>query len=94
MSKITLFQHNDYKAPEVPLDDSCPNFLDIPFNDVVSSAKVESGTWQIYEHVNYTGRSVTLSANGGPNGNGLYPSTEFMGGFNDQFSSIKLVYDA
>lgn len=94
MARITLFQHVDYQGPQVTLDTSSPDFQTIPFNDVVSSVKVESGVWQIFEHVNYEGRNVTLAAHGGPNGNGQYPSTEAMGGFNDQFSSVKLVYDA
>ena len=38
---------------------SLPNVLDI-WNDKITSAKVISGTWEVYEDTDYKGRSITL----------------------------------
>lgn len=91
MAKVSLYYHGYYQGEREDVTQSEKRFSDLGINDQISSAIVESGTWQIYEHGNFGGRSVTLSSNGGPEGNGKYPTSRFMGGINSEFSSIELV---
>ena len=91
MASITLFQDSEFKGPYVTLTKSEKDFKNIPFNDKISSALVESGVWQIFVDSDFNGNSVTLAAGGGADGGGKYPTPNSMGGYNDKFSSIKLV---
>ncbi|WP_414585563.1 beta/gamma crystallin-related protein [Scytonema sp. PCC 10023] len=50
------------------------------WNNKTSSIQVIRGNWVIYEHTNRGGRSgVTLTPNGGPNRDGVYPNARAFG---------------
>jgi Beta/Gamma crystallin len=56
------------------------------WNDRITSVKVHSGTWQVWEHPDFHGRSIIL-------GPGEYPNLAiFPGGIdNDTISSVKII---
>ena len=89
MSQVRLFQDNNYLGREITLTDSQPNFLNINFNDQLSSLIVDAGPWTLYEDINFGGNSVTVTSNGGPANNGEYPDPSTIAGRNDAYSSIR-----
>lgn len=83
-NKITLFRDAGFKGTAVPLLESVPNFVSIGFNDEASSIKVEMGTWTVYEHVDYKGRSMQVTP-------GSYDIDKIHQGIgNDVISSVRL----
>lgn len=89
MSQLTLYRDSNYRGGELHITGSTPNLKLFGFNDVISSLRVEGGTWTLFEHSDYKGYSVTVSAHGGPDNDGTYPNPAYLGGRNDKFSSIK-----
>jgi hypothetical protein len=61
---VILFEDSQYRGRALRVNatsgDGDSNLTDQGFNDKTSSIKVIRGTWQIYEHANYTGRTTTL----------------------------------
>ena len=89
MAKAILYENSNYSGYSVQVTLDIPDFTKIHFNDRLTSAKVESGTFTLYEHVNFGGSSVTICSTGGPSSDGNYPSSAFLGGRNDFYSSIR-----
>ena len=59
---ITLYEHADFRGREITLYKSTPDLrLVNDFNDKASSAKVTSGVWQLYEHVDYKGKYMEVT---------------------------------
>ena len=79
---IALFLHTNYGGYMVVLQDSQPNLGSINFDHRLSSFIVTGGSWTLYDHANYQGRSSTIS---GPKQHPHYPSQ--IG--NDQVSSVR-----
>ena len=82
--RITVYQHADYMGDSRVITDDEPNLADLDFNDVISSIRVDSGTWQVCEHANYRGRCRTIDGN---------DRNLASSGFNDIISSIRRVRD-
>ena len=57
---ILLFKDGDFRGQTLFLTESTTNFAPLGFNDVVSSIKVLSGTWRLYQNVNYTGKFLEV----------------------------------
>ncbi|MCU0289904.1 MAG: beta/gamma crystallin family protein [Acidobacteria bacterium] len=89
MAVAKLYEHNNYQGQQILADGDIPDFRTKGFNDKLSSVIVTSGTFTLYEHINYLGFSVTICSKGGPGNNGYYPSADFLGGRNDTYSSIR-----
>ncbi|MHA7634358.1 beta/gamma crystallin-related protein [Corallococcus sp. M7] len=84
-----LFKDSNYGARMVAVTEAIAKLSDINFNDQASSAIVLTGNWKLYKDSNYGGGDPWLiSATGGPNHDGRYPSSEGFFG-NDAVSSIK-----
>lgn len=85
---ILLFQDGNYGGRMLTFTGPQPNFVDIDFNDLVSSVIVLGGNWSLYKDINFTGTGWRLDATSGPLRNGFIPSA---GSFfdNDQVSSIQ-----
>ncbi len=78
-TSIALFEHPKFSGKILVLYGSASNLPDYNFNDIVSSAIVTGGTWELYEHSDYTGSHITLSQ-----GHHFF-------GVHDIASSVKLV---
>ena len=60
-SHITLYERADFKGREISSTQSIPDLRCVrDFDDVASSFKVQSGTWTVYQHVDYSGTSYTV----------------------------------
>lgn len=90
MVKIILFQNSNFQGKSLVVTSDEPNLVPQGFNDITSSLIVISGQWSLYQNVNYTGTSWTVSEVGGPDGDGCYPDYGDWGGTNDSISSLKL----
>lgn len=82
---ITLFEHAGFSGRDLELHKSTPNFVPLGFNDKASSIKVASGTWIVYEHINYEGKYWEI----GPGEYDIKVLHEKIG--NDVISSVKLL---
>ena len=91
MPKITLFQNANYGGKNLTLRQADSNLKQQGFNDITSSIIVCSGSWILYQDANYEGTQWVVQENGGPNGDGLYPSYTYWDGKNDSISSLKPV---
>lgn len=90
MSQVRVFFDVDFRGGHVVIDKDVPDLRVLGYNDVISSVLVmPEGTWTFYEHINYAGYSVTVSAYGGITGGGSYSNPSELGGRNDAFSSIR-----
>ncbi|BAZ16909.1 hypothetical protein NIES4071_87870 [Calothrix sp. NIES-4071] len=56
------------------------------WNDIITSVKVISGTWQVWEHPDFHGRTIIL-------GPGEYPNLAITRGgiYNDTISSVRIL---
>ena len=73
MSQVRLFQDNNYLGREITLTDSQPNFLNINFNDQLSSLIVDAGTWTLYEgDTIYVEIELNVACSGNDNKGNLY----------------------
>ena len=83
-ASIILYEHAEFKGRELKLSRDAPNFCDLQFNDILSSVRVTSGTWTLYQHVNYQGTALRLNEGA----YGIQEIREKMG--NDVVSSAKI----
>jgi hypothetical protein len=90
MAEVRLFNDIDFAGGEVRVTSSNPSLKDEGFSDRLSSVIVTSGTFTLFEDVDFRGYSFTVSKTGGPNSDGRYPNPQAMAGRNDAVSSIKL----
>ncbi|NEO56175.1 MAG: hypothetical protein F6K54_25715 [Okeania sp. SIO3B5] len=89
-ASATLYQDNNYAGGTLEVDSDISCFVDVSFNDELSSVKVHNGTLTLFSDCNYGQPSVTISADGGVNSSGNYPNADWLGGRNDYYSSIKV----
>lgn len=90
MAKAVLYKDSNYQGQKVEVTKDIANFKDLDFNDKLTSVIVESGTFTLYSDSNYGSPSITISEKGGPSSDGKYPNSDFLGGKNDYFSSIRV----
>ncbi|MDU8913629.1 beta/gamma crystallin-related protein [Aestuariicoccus sp. MJ-SS9] len=93
MSKIIVFDKQNYEGSDTMVaEDNVESLKGTGLNNDISSIIVISGTWVLYEHVNYSGKSWTVSDSGGPAQDGCYPTfTDWTGsGDNNEIGSFKV----
>jgi hypothetical protein len=78
---ITLYSDSDFRGQSVTLDSDTPSLSDVDFNDRASSILVTTGTWQVCEHADFSGRCEEF-------GPGEYRE---LSGFNDVASSVRQI---
>ncbi|XP_060069339.1 beta-crystallin B2-like [Ylistrum balloti] len=80
---MTIYSERAYGGKHITFTDEEANFVNIGYNDVVSSAKVEKGAWVGYEHINFEGRQYLFTR-------GFYDRSSTEGHFQDsKMSSLK-----
>jgi hypothetical protein len=89
--KIILFQNNNTNGQSLMLRDSDKNLNRADFDNKTSSLIVIEGTWQLFSDPDYGGAVCTVSADGGPEKDGVYPNYLTWSGVNDTISSVKLL---
>jgi hypothetical protein len=90
MARIELFEHSGFGGRQVVLTDDESNLDAIHnFNDETSSCRVTSGTFTLFQHINYEGFSFTVCARGGPGSDGEYPNPSTLADRNGVVSSVK-----
>ena len=82
---IILYEHARFTGRELPLTQSLDDFRKTSFNDIASSVRVKEGTWKLWEHINYTGRSYQVT----PGDYDVQIINEKIG--NDLISSVQLI---
>jgi Beta/Gamma crystallin len=85
MAHMIVYVDGNFEGAAGDFNQDLPNVGSF-WNDTITSARVISGTWQVFEHENYTGRNVTLPP-------GDYPNLPISpGGIdNDSISSVRIV---
>lgn len=78
---ITFFEHSEFRGQRIDGETDIVDFLDVGFNDRVSSVVVNRGRWQICSDGGYRGRCVVLEP-------GLYPRLDDLQ-MNDVVSSAR-----
>ncbi|GAB4170061.1 MAG: hypothetical protein OHK0024_05940 [Thalassobaculales bacterium] len=81
-AELKLYEHKNFEGRSIRLRGSDPNFANRGFNDVASSAIIDSGWWELCEGSNFRG-CKTL-------GPGSYRSLASEG-INDRISSVRPV---
>jgi Beta/Gamma crystallin len=90
MALCTIYRDVDFGDEYRTFDTNDPDFRNIPngyggnWSDEASSIKIHSGTWELFEHIDYQGISVVL-------GPGNYPRLGELVIGNDTLSSIRVV---
>ena len=82
---IILYEHGRFQGKELTLESSTSDLRSSNFDDKASSVKVQSGTWRLWEHINFTGRSYKV----GPGDYDIALIKEKIG--NDVISSVELL---
>lgn len=80
--KIILYEDKDFGGKVLELTKGIPKLSTENFNDIISSIKVESGNWIVYDDEDYGGPCYKL-------GPGSYPNPNSWGGKDDELSSVK-----
>jgi Beta/Gamma crystallin len=71
MARIRLYRDDEYKGGEVLVEGDVKDLQkEKGFGDVVSSVKVESGTFTLYQDKDHGGYSLTVCKTGGKDSNG------------------------
>ena len=85
MAEMIVFADSNFRGASGSFTQDLPNVGNF-WNDKITSAKVISGTWQMFADTNFNGRSVTLPP-------GEYPNLAISpGGINnDSISSVRIV---
>jgi hypothetical protein len=79
--EMSLYSRPDFRGSEITVHGSASNFVDLGFNDRVSSIVVHSGAWEVCEHKDFGGRCTVLER-------GQYPTLNRL---NDSISSVREV---
>ncbi|XP_047432064.1 gamma-crystallin C-like isoform X1 [Mugil cephalus] len=82
MGRIILYEDRDYLGGSYECDSACADFHS--YLSRCNSARVESGTWVIYERPNYLGYQYVLRR-------GDYPDFQSWNGLNDRVSSCRMI---
>lgn len=80
-SRVTLYEHDDYRGQTFTTDKSVPELRRFGFNDRASSAEVVGEAWEVCEDERFNARCIVLRP-------GRYPSLGSMG-LNDRVSSVR-----
>ena len=85
MAEIIVFSDSNFREPSNSFTQDLAN-VGTFWNDKITSAKVISGTWQVFGDTNFTGSNVKLPP-------GEYPNLAISPGRinNDSISSLKIV---
>jgi hypothetical protein len=84
-AQIILYEHNDFKGRSIRGTDVVKNLRNSGFNDMASSIKVLTGTWEVCSDADFRGDCTTL-------GPGQYPSlSDFR--LNDRLTSLRKLGD-
>lgn len=89
-ASATLYKDSNYSGGTLEVTEDVSCFVDVDFNDVLSSARVHDGTLTLFSDCDYGQPSITITEDGGFESAGNYPSSDWLGGRNDYFSSIKV----
>jgi hypothetical protein len=100
MANIVLYRDENFRTPAGSTE-GAPGPIELTgdstnlktqqrFNDAISSVIVYSGTWTLYEDINFHGNSFTVCSAGGPDNDGRYPYPNSLAGRNDAISSVRL----
>src|SRR5438067_8156528 len=81
--ELTLFADSDFRGARVTLQGDARDLRQMNFNDRVSSLVVRSGTWELCQDSNFSGRCAQF-------GPGEY---RVLPGFNDAISSVRELRD-
>jgi len=79
--EITFFGREGFRGPQITLHGGSSNFVDLGFNDRVSSMVIRSGNWEICEHSDFRGACAVF-------GPGEYPR---LARFDNSVSSAREV---
>jgi len=90
MAQIELYRDENFLGGEITRTGDDKNLKNAGFNDVLSSVIVRSGTFTLYQDVDFKGFSFTVCSTGGPTSNGHYPTKQSLAGRNDAISSLQL----
>ncbi|OVE81912.1 hypothetical protein BVY04_02175 [bacterium M21] len=102
MAEIIMYQDFKRKGDTCFFTDSEPNLSGMTYDDTtahcnnsISSLKVISGKWALYQDAEYEGNSAVVYSSGGPKRDGIYPDLNddrFFGwNASNSISSLKLV---
>lgn len=80
--QIIFYEDKSYQGRRYECDSNCADFHS--YLSRCNSARVESGTWVIYERPNYAGYQYILKR-------GEYPDYQSWNGLNDRVSSCKII---
>lgn len=80
MSKIIAFASSAYVAPNKEYRSNDPDLTLNGDDFVIASAIVATADWTLYDEIGCTGNSITLSPQGGPDGDGMYRDHADWGG--------------
>ncbi|KAJ8299874.1 hypothetical protein KUTeg_021393 [Tegillarca granosa] len=83
--RISLYEHVNTSGRALEVKSATTNLVDKGFNDKCSSIVVHSGVWELFEHVNYGGKTWIVWE--GQN----YNEWTKWGGQNDVISSLRPV---
>ncbi|KAJ8299875.1 hypothetical protein KUTeg_021394 [Tegillarca granosa] len=83
--RISLYEHGNTSGRALEVKSATANLVDKGFNDKCSSIVVHSGVWELFEHVNYGGKTWIVWE--GQN----YNEWTKWGGQNDVISSLRPV---
>uniref|UniRef100_A0A8C4IXI8 Beta/gamma crystallin 'Greek key' domain-containing protein n=2 Tax=Dicentrarchus labrax TaxID=13489 RepID=A0A8C4IXI8_DICLA len=82
MGRIIFYEDKNFQGRRYECDSDCTDFHS--YLSHCNSARVESGTWVIYERPNYMGYQYVLTR-------GEYPDYQSWIGLNDRVSSCKMI---
>ncbi|XP_026158057.1 gamma-crystallin S-like [Mastacembelus armatus] len=85
MGRIIFYEDKNYQGRRYECESNNTNFHS--YLRRCNSARVETGTWVIYERPNYSGHQYVLSR-------GEYPDYTSWNGLNDRVSSCKMIHVA
>jgi hypothetical protein len=88
---ITLYNGPNQTGTSATFSGSVINLATFNVDNIASSVKIIGNqTWKLWVNPNFTGASQTFSASSTGGGDAV-TLTNFIGGFNNTFSSIQLV---
>jgi hypothetical protein len=93
MAEIHLFRDTNFLGGSIIKTADDNNLHNDGFGDVISSVRVISGTFTLFQHTNFGGFSFTVCKTGGPNSDGEYPNAQSLAGRGDSISSLKVNSD-
>jgi hypothetical protein len=89
MAKIVLFKDSCLSGDTRTFNGPISNLKDFGFNDVVSSAVVLEGSWEMFQDTDFKGNRYVVNTSGGAANTNAYPKSATWGGPNDNISSLR-----